>query len=171
MQVNYQTGGLVKLSPQPSSFGYGLESSIGRGPAYYRILGSETTLLYAKEVLIGPTTRMAGYEREFLTNLETIICALEDEKNMRNPEKLFLFDIYVTARNYAKLTDQPSDLPELRNRFQKYRLLFSNTLKQIPLTSDEDMLKEEFVRMLDFFITLETRYSEWRFHHQDDDDE
>jgi hypothetical protein len=165
MDTNIGSAGLVRLSP--------FSGDVGGPLLYFRIFGHETTLTYVKELLERPETakRLKGYDHQFSTDLEQVIEILQDEKVVHAPGMMHRWEAYVTVRNYATRKGQETSIPDLRNRLQQYQLLYKNASKNITLTENELRVRDEFISMLEFFIDLEQRYDEWRFHQSGLDDE
>ena len=162
-------GGLVKLT-QRSHLAHS-------EPDFYRILGGEVTLDYIKRLLTNPeeTRRdwVAVY-KDARENLEETIEALSH--NMMSISEYEPFDleeqIRETVLNYHQTKEKEAEaaLPELRSRFQRYKLLLENSYNRIRLTKQEEADKRDFIKMLDFFLRLEQDYSDWK-QHQDSFDE
>ena len=163
-------GGLIKLTHRS-------HLRVLYEPDFYRILGGETTLAYIKSLLTNPEEARRDWVavyRDARENLEETIEALSH--NMMSISEYEPFDleeqIRETVLNYHQTKEEEAEatLPELRSRFQRYKLLLENSYDRIRLTKQEEADKQDFIKMLDFFLRLEQNYSGWK-QHQDSFDE
>lgn len=158
-------GGLVRLTPLTK-----LDHLTGQ-PVFYRLLGSEVALAYLKNLLTKPEKTKhylpAGVYRDVKENLEEVIEALSQPL----PEDYYPFDvnhqIHETLLHYYQTRgEEKVELPELRNRAQRYALLIENCNNGVKLAEQEEADKQDFIKMLDFFIQLEQNHQNWRQHRE-----
>lgn len=159
-------GGLVKLAPLSC---YRLGSDFE--PDFHRIIGSEVTLAFLKSLVVNTEEARHHWPavyKDAIENLEEIVVALSEGSDDYNP-----FDvkeqICETVLNYYQ--KEETDLPELRSKFQRYKLLLENCHNGIELTKQEEADKKDFIKILDFFIRMEEVYNQHQRYIDSLDDE
>lgn len=161
--VLHGMGGLVKIAPLEGRFTYGISLK-----PVYRLFGSEVTLSYLQTLLQHPEQAPAWRRvyQDVMGSFDEIIEVLSHDPEQEHWKPFDItYQVQDTCIHYQKSIGKPLSIPELRRKFQNFKLLLDNAHAGRASTPEEEQEKQEFLRMIQFFMRLEQDYDEHTFRH------